>query len=171
MRQFRELSRFLLCFFIGILAGTIVANWLAGWWQGVPEFMAHYLTYRSTLAAQAWEIRLLQLAPQRLAVPLIFWIIGKSSGAKKTFTLITVAAGIFLSVQIAWLTCMHGLRGLLVFFMLTLPQWLGYAPVWCVMAWGNSQSFQNREKLMLTGWYLAGLLGEVILNPFLIIFI
>lgn len=170
MRQFRELSRFLLLFFMGILIGTIFANWMAGWLKGVPDFLPHYLEYRKALSSQAWEIRLLQITPQRLVIPLLLWMIGRNPNMKDGFVLATIAAGIWLSSEITWLTCLRGWRGIFVFLQLTLPQGLGYAPVWCVLAWGNPdnrQSFDNREKLFLSGLYLAGLLGEIVLNPLL----
>ena len=174
MRQFRELNRFLLCFFIGIFAGTVIANWLTGQFQAVPGFVSHYLSYRGELAGNGWEIRLWQALVQQGLILLCLWLISKSNNSQQGFQIATVLAGLWLGMEIAWLTCLYGLVGMWVFLKLILPQGIGYAPVWCLLAWGSRRSgevYSRREIIYLGGWYALGLMLEVFINPWFITYL
>ena len=173
MRQFRELNRFLLCFFIGIFAGTVIANWLTGQFQAVPGIISHYLEYREELAVNSWEIRLWQALIQQGLILLCLWLVGKHNNSQQGFQIVTMLAGLWLGMEIAWLTCLYGLIGMWVFLKLSLPQGIGYAPVWCVMAWSSrrfGETFSRREIMFIGGWYLLGILLEVFVNPLFIIY-
>lgn len=160
---------FLVCFFAGIIAGTVAANIFypsladeAAWYLGLLE--------HSQTAGREAQLRIFyQIMRQRLTEVLIAWLFGMTVYGLPCFCLLTGGFGLSVGVVLSVMTGQKGLNGLFLFAASVMPQALFYVPVWCLLIlWGVRQGERLRifALLLIFLFLVAGVASEVWLNPF-----
>ncbi len=179
----------ILCFFCGLLAGTVSANLLgpeilagelsvlemegaaggtAGMTAGTGDGNMEFLTGVSLNQEQRkvlWSYVFRQRAKEfGLAV-----LVGMTPFSALGFSAAAFAGGLGSGFLLSMVTLEIGIGGMPIFLMTLLPQWLCYAPVWIVLA---LKSADGLEQMKLRLWpvlaaaVLAGMCLETWVNPY-----
>lgn len=159
-----------LCFLCGAAAGTIGANMLG------PEILRTLESGGETVFVlsasaldwgqrkQLWQYVFRQRATEfALAV-----LVGMTPFSSLGFAAGSFAAGMGEGFLLAMATLQYGIRGIFVFLLTLLPQWLFYLPVWIFLA---LKAEDGLEQVRLLRWPFlaaaaaAGIFLEAYVNP------
>lgn len=168
-RGFRTKDHYLVCFFLGLVAGTVIANFL---YPSLREQAGFYFNLLdSNLHLNKGDRLLLfeQVLKQRLVEVWIAWLVGMTAYAFFLFCLFTAGIGFGMGFVLSIITVQKGLMGLPVFLMTLLPQVLVYIPLWCLLLfWGmqKKRHFRIAAFLLCLVFTIAGSACEAWINPF-----
>ncbi len=168
-RNLRAEDRCLLCFFAGLIAGTVMANF---WYPSFMEEAGYYLGLldRNMNLDKGQRIQLFyQVLRQRGIEVGVAWLIGLTAYAVPLFCLLTAGIGFSMGFVLSVITVQKGLMGLPVFLMTVMPQGLCYIPLWSILLlWGMQKERRFRIPAFLLLLLLAALGSacEAWINPF-----
>lgn len=166
--QIHFADRFLICFFIGLLAGTVAANLF---YPSLSDQASYYLSLleHNPVTGREAQIRLFgQIFKQRVIEVLAAWLIGLTAYAVLCFCLVSCGFGLSVGVVLSLMTGQKGLLGLPFFIASVMPQALFYVPAWCLLIlWGLRRGERLRifALVLLFLFVAAGCACEVWLNP------
>ena len=167
-RNLRAEDRCLLCFFAGLIAGTVMANF---WYPSFMEEAGYYLGLldRNMNLDKGQRIQLFyQVLRQRGIEVGVAWLIGLTAYAVPLFCLLTTGIGFSMGFVLSVITVQKGLMGLPVFLMTVMPQGLCYIPLWSILLlWGMQKERRFRIPAFLLLLLLAALGSacEAWINP------
>lgn len=162
-------DRCLICFFAGLIAGTVMANF---WYPSFMEEAGYYLGLldRNMNLDKGQRVQLFyQVFRQRGIEVGVAWLIGLTAYAAPLFCLLTAGIGFSMGFVLSVITVQKGLMGLPVFFMTVMPQGLCYLPLWSILLlWGMQKERRFRVTAFLLLLFLAALGSacEAWINPF-----
>jgi len=168
-RNIRAEDRYLLCFFVGLIAGTVMANF---WYPLFMEEAGYYLSLldRNINLNKGERIQLFyQVLRQRGIEVWIAWLIGLTAYAVPMYCLLTAGIGFSMGFVLSVITVQKGLMGLPVFLMTVLPQGVCYLFLWSILLlWGmqNGRRFRIPAFLILLFLVALGSACEAWINPF-----
>lgn len=173
----------LICFFVGLAAGTVAGNWMYGrnWLPFSPEGPNSRTTGLEEgwiswgVGQSAWRQmpgngeKFFYLLRRRLGEGMLGWILGLTVCAVPAFCVLALYGGFSMGWVITMCTLENGMFGLPVFLLSCFPQFLFYIPVWSLFAWWGLSG--NRRLRVLPTFLAAGFLGlgaaaEAFWNPF-----
>lgn len=161
-------DRYILCFFAGLAAGTILANF------SYPSFAQEAVYYlglldRNVNLGQEERVQLFgQVLSQRALEVWIAWLVGLTVYAVPLFCLLTAGIGFSMGFVLSVITVQKGLMGLPVFFMTVMPQALCYLPLWGILllwAMQKGRRFRIPAFLLILVLAAAGSACEAWFNP------
>ncbi|MDW2798185.1 stage II sporulation protein M [Clostridium boliviensis] len=161
-------DRYLVCFFIGLMAGTVIANF---WYSSFENEAVYYLGLldRSRSVSGQESIGLFAaVLRQRLIEIFIAWLIGMTAYAVILYCLLTAGLGFSMGFVMSVITVQKGLMGLPFFFMTVMPQWLCYLPLWVlILYWGvqKGKRFRSAALIFILLFSVAGSALETWINP------
>lgn len=161
-------DRYLVCFFIGLMAGTVIANF---WYSSFENEAVYYLGLldRSRSVSGQESIGLFAaVVRQRLIEIFIAWLIGMTAYAVILYCLLTAGLGFSMGFVMSVITVQKGLMGLPFFFMTVMPQWLCYLPLWVlILYWGvqKGKRFRVAALIFILLFSVAGSALETWINP------
>jgi stage II sporulation protein M len=167
-RSTRAWEVFLLCFFVGLVAGTVMANF---WYSSFMDEAGYYLGLldRNVNLTADERMQLFgQVLSQRMMEVWIIWLVGMTAYALPLFCIFTVGAGFSMGFVLSVITVQKGLMGLPVFFMTVMPQCLCYLPVFGILLfWGiqKGRRFRIPAFILLLLLTAAGSVLEAWINP------
>jgi stage II sporulation protein M len=170
-RSTRAWDIYLICFFIGLTAGTVMANF---WYSSFSGEAVYYLGLldRNVNLKSGERMQLFgQVFSQRLMEVWIIWLIGMTAYALPLFCVFMSMAGISMGFVLSVITVQKGLMGLPVFVMTVMPQSLCYLPVFGILLMLGIQKerrFRIPAFLLLLLLTAAGSGLEAWINPFFI---
>lgn len=172
---------FFLCFFLGILAGTVAGN--LGFLQ-IREYREEgseslegqmFSAFGNAIAVnRPWREqagsreKFFYIWKQRMGEGLMAWILGLTVCAAPLFWVLAVYMGFSLGWVVVCYTARLGVLGLYGFFLSCFPQWLFYLPAWYLFIW---QGLNRPARVRVLPAFLALLLfglgagAESFLNP------
>ncbi len=181
------------CFFLGILAGTLTGN--LGMHPGLlsaegvgleemerlekrKEFFQEFgnLVVQNQpwrLSAGNWE-KFLYLCGHRLKEGGLLWLLGLTVCALPCFCALAGYAGFSMSWIITCYTAQLGLLGLPGFFASCLPQWLLYGPAWYLflhLGLERPARLRMLPALLALTLMVLGAGAEAFMNPALLAFL
>ncbi|MDO4326418.1 MAG: hypothetical protein Q4E24_10365 [bacterium] len=153
-----------LLFLVGVLGGTIYGN-LAG-----QEISFGRFSFASLLHAGNGAV-FQSVLGQRMAETLLLWVVGMTELAVPMVLLFVGLYGFLSGFLLTVCVVQKGIAGIVLFWAISLPQYLVYVPVWYQMAlWG----YRSDRRVHWSGIFFAVLLTvaacvlEAYLNPYLI---
>ncbi|WP_139348721.1 stage II sporulation protein M [Clostridium sp. Marseille-P2415] len=164
-------DRCFLCFFAGLLAGTVMANF---WYPSFADEAGYYLGLldRNVNLGQGERVQLFgQVLRQRMVEVWIAWLIGMTAYSVWLFYFLTAGFGFSMGFVLSVITVQKGLMGLPVFLVTVMPQALCYLPLWCILLlWGmqKERRFRIPAFLLLLFLTAAGSACEAWINPVLL---
>jgi stage II sporulation protein M len=170
-RSTRAWDIYLICFFIGLTAGTVMANF---WYSSFSDEAVYYLGLldRNVNLKSGDRMQLFgQVFSQRLMEVWIIWLIGMTAYALPLFCVFMSMAGISMGFVLSVITVQKGLMGLPVFVMTVMPQSLCYLPVFGILLMLGIQKerrFRIPAFILLLLLTAAGSGLEAWINPFFI---
>ncbi len=170
-RSTRAWDIYLICFFIGLTAGTVMANF---WYSSFSDEAVYYLGLldRNVNLKSGERMQLFgQVFSQRLMEVWIIWLIGMTAYALPLFCVFMSMAGISMGFVLSVITVQKGLMGLPVFVMTVMPQSLCYLPVFGILLMLGIQKerrFRIPAFILLLLLTAAGSGLEAWINPFFI---
>ncbi|MEY8355316.1 stage II sporulation protein M [Lachnospiraceae bacterium 54-53] len=167
-------DRYLICFFAGLVAGTILANFSYSAFAGEAAYYLGLLDSNLNLG-QGERVQLFgQVLSQRMVEVWIAWLIGLTAYAVPLFCFLTAGIGFSMGFVLSVITVQKGLMGLPVFFMTVMPQTLCYLPLWSILllwALQKGRRFKLPGFLLLLALTVAGSACEAWLNPVFLRFV
>ncbi|MDR1547696.1 MAG: stage II sporulation protein M [Hungatella sp.] len=167
-RNLRAEDRYLICFFAGLIAGTVMANF---WYPSFVEEAVYYLGLldRNVNLDKGERVQLFyQVLRQRGIEVWIAWLMGLTAYALPLYCLLTAGIGFSMGFVLSVITVQKGLMGLPVFLMTVTPQGLCYIPLWCILllwAMQNGRRFRIPAFLLLLFLAALGSACEAWINP------
>ncbi|MDR2025329.1 MAG: stage II sporulation protein M [Hungatella sp.] len=167
-RNLRAEDRYLICFFAGLIAGTVMANF---WYPSFMEEAVYYLGLldRNVNLDKGERVQLFyQVLRQRGIEVWIAWLMGLTAYALPLYCLLTAGIGFSMGFVLSVITVQKGLMGLPVFLMTVTPQGLCYIPLWCILllwAMQNGRRFRIPAFLLLLFLAALGSACEAWINP------
>lgn len=168
-RNLRAEDRYLICFFAGLIVGTVMANF---WYPSFVEDAGYYVGIldRNVNLNKGERVQLFyQVLRQRGVEVWIAWLIGLTAYAVPLFCILTAGIGVSMGFVLSVITIQKGLMGLPVFLMTVIPQGLCYLPLWCILLfWGmqKERRFRIPAFLLLLCLAALGSACEAWINPF-----
>ena len=172
--KIRADDRYLVCFFIGLMAGTVIANF---WYSSFENEAVYYLGLldRNTGAGGQESMGLfLEVLRQRLIQIFIAWLIGMTAYAVFLYCLFTAGLGFSMGFVMSVITVQKGLMGLPFFFMTVMPQWLCYLPLWTLLLYWGLQKGKRFRAAVLFFILLLSVFGSALetwINPVFLKFV
>lgn len=167
-------DRYLVCFFIGLMAGTVIANF---WYSSFENEAVYYLGLldrsRSVSGQESMGI-FLEVLRQRMIQILIALLIGMTAYAVFLYCLLTAGLGFSMGFVMSVITVQKGLMGLPFFFMTVMPQWLCYLPLWTLLLYWGLQKGKRFRAAVLFFILLLSVLGSALetwINPVFLKFV
>lgn len=159
----------LVCFILGLGAGTVFVNLAGGEWQeqagGMGKLMAggFYLVQE-----EKWEL-VKAVAVQRSAEITFLVVMGLVPMARILYCVLSGILGIAVGAVLSVLTCEYGLMGLPVYVCSVFPQALFYIPVWLFLAGAAGRKIRIPVRFAVLGivLMLAGIWSEGLVNPWI----
>lgn len=161
-------DRYLVCFFIGLIAGTIIANL---WYSSFENEAVYYLGLlnRSKSVNGQNGIGLFgEVLRQRLIQIFVAWLIGMTAYAAVLYCFMTAGLGFSMGFVMSVITVQKGLMGLPFFFMTVMPQWLCYLPLWILLLYWGVQKGKRFRVAVLFFILLLCIIGSALetwMNP------
>lgn len=168
-RNLRAEDRYILCFFAGLIAGTVMANFC---YPSLMEKAVYYMSLlnRNVNLDKGERIQLFyQVLRQRGIEVWIAWLIGLTAYAVPMYCLLTAGIGFSMGFVLSIITVQKGLMGLPVFLMSVMPQGICYLLLWSILLlWGLQNGRRFRIPAFLLLFFLAALGSacEAWINPF-----
>ncbi len=172
--KIRADDRYLVCFFIGLMAGTVIANF---WYSSFENEAVYYLGLldRNTSTGGQESMGLfLEVLRQRLIQIFIAWLIGMTAYAVFLYCLFTAGLGFSMGFVMSVITVQKGLMGLPFFFMTVMPQWLCYLPLWTLLLYWGLQKGKRFRAAVLFFILLLSVFGSALetwINPVFLKFV
>lgn len=173
-RSTRTWDIYLICFFIGLTAGTVMANL---WYSSFADEAGYYLGLlnRNVNLGKDERMQLFgQVVSQRVMEVWIIWLIGMTAYALPLFCTFMGLAGFSMGFVLSVITVQKGLMGLPIFFMTIMPQSLCYLPVFGILLfWGiqKERRFRIPALILLLLLTAAGSAFEAWINPLFLKFV
>ena len=167
-------DRYLICFFIGMIAGTIIANF---WYPSFENEAAYYLGLfdgNKILTSQGSIELFGQVLRQRMITIFIAWLFGMTAYAGFLYCFLTAGFGFSMGFVMSVITVQKGLMGLPFFFMTVMPQWCFYLPVWILLLYWGVQKQRRLKIAALLFILLLSVIGsasETWINPYFLKYI
>lgn len=164
----RREDRYLFCFFLGLIAGTITVNFFYSSFADEAGYYISLLDKNINLNHQESVSLFVQICRQRLIEAGIAWLIGMTVYAVPLFFLLTAGVGYSMGFILSVITVEKGLLGLPVFFMTIFPQSLFYLPIGLILfLWGEDKErrFRIPAFIMLLLLVVIGSALEAWINP------
>ena len=161
-------DRYLICFFIGLIAGTIIANF---WYSSFENEAVYYLGLlnRSKSVNGQYGIGLFgAVLRQRLIQIFVAWLIGMTAYAAVLYCFLTAGLGFSMGFVMSVITVQKGLMGLPFFFMTVMPQWLCYLSLWILLLYWGVQKGKRFRVAVLFFILLLCIMGSALetwMNP------
>jgi len=146
-RNLRAEDRYLLCFFAGLIAGTVMANFC---YPSLLEKAVYYMSLldRNVNLDKGERIQLFyQVLKQRGIEVWIAWLIGLTAYAVPMYCLLTAGIGFSMGFVLSIITVQKGLMGLPVFLMSVMPQGVCYLLLWSILLLWGLQNGSNSPYL------------------------
>lgn len=164
----RREDRYLFCFFLGLIAGTIIVNFFYSSFANEAGYYLSLLDKNINLNHQESVSLFEQICRQRLIEAGIAWLIGMTVYAVPLFFLLTTGIGFSMGFILSVFTIQKGLLGLPVFLMTIFPQSLFYLPIGVILfLWGEDKErrFRIPAFLLLLLLVVLGSALEAWVNP------
>lgn len=161
-------DRYLVCFFIGLIAGTMIANF---WYSSFENEAVYYLGLlgRSKSVNGQNGIGLFgEVLRQRLIQIFVAWLMGMTAYAAVLYCFMTAGLGFSMGFVMSVITVQKGLMGLPFFFMTVMPQWLCYLPLWILLLYWGVQKGKRFRVAVLFFILLLCIMGSALetwINP------
>jgi stage II sporulation protein M len=168
-RSLKAEDRYFICFFAGLIAATVMANF---WYPSFMEEAGYYmgLLDRNVSLDKGDRIQLFyQVLRQRGIEVWIAWLIGLTAYALPLYCLLTAGIGFSMGFILSVITVQKGLMGLPVFLMTVMPQGFCYLPLWSILLWWGMQRgrrFKIPAFLLLLFLSALGSACEAWISPF-----
>lgn len=168
-RPVRGGDGYLFCFFVGLAAGTVLANF---WYPSLINEATYYLGLldQNVTLTQEQKGRLFgQVLRQRGIQVFVAWLIGLTAYAVPLFCILTASLGLSMGFVLSLITVQKGLMGLPVFILTVFPQCLCYLPALILLLfWGTQKGkqFKSLPFFILVFLTVAGSMAEAWINPF-----
>ena len=165
---------YLICFFIGMIAGTVIANF---WYPSFENEAAYYmgLLDGNKIIDSHGSIGLFgQVLRQRLISVFTVWLFGLTAYAVFLYCLLTAGFGFSMGFVMSVITVQKGLMGLPFFFMTVMPQWCFYLPVWILLLYWGVQKKRRLKIAALLFILLLSVIGSALetwINPYFLKYI
>lgn len=163
----------LLCFFLGLLAGTAAANLYFPSFGGAAGHYLNLLKQNAELSGQERAPLFAEVLRQRFLEVFFAWLVGMTGYGLACFCLASGALGLSTGLVLSALTGEKGLMGLPVFLMTITPQIFFYLPIWAVLLFWMKRKKRRFRLLALFLLFALAALGsvcEVWVNPLLLSF-
>lgn len=162
-------DRLLVCFLIGLIAGTVLVNLLSQEVRSQAGYFGSYFTAGFKNGSQAKKELLWVVCRQRIFETGIAWLVGLTVFAVPCFYGMAAYYGLSAGMILSLTTCQKGLMGLPCYLATLLPHFLIYIPVWIILAvWAGDRTSKIRILPMI-GLILLTSLGaflEAYINPY-----
>lgn len=161
-------DRYLICFFIGLMAGTVIANFWYSYFENEAVYYLGLLDGSRSVGGQESIGLFGAVLRQRLIEIFIAWLIGMTAYAVILYCLLTAGLGFSMGFIMSVITVQKGLMGLPFFFMTVMPQWLCYLPLWVlILYWGaqKGKRFRAAALIFILLFSVAGSALETWINP------
>lgn len=161
-------DRYLVCFFIGLIAGTMIANF---WYSSFENEAVYYLGLLSRSKSVNGQngIGLFgEVLRQRLIQIFVAWLMGMTAYAAVLYCFMTAGLGFSMGFVMSVITVQKGLMGLPFFFMTVMPQWLCYLPLWILLLYWGVQKGKRFRVAVLFFILLLCIMGSALetwINP------
>lgn len=161
-------SQFLICFFAGLLAGTILANLLYASLSHQAGYYLNLLNRRPGLG-KAEKLSLFKtVCRQRTIEALFAWFMSLTAYAVPCFCLLCFFLGLSIGAVLSVMTGQMGLMGLPFFVASMIPQVFCYIPAVCFFLRRPARRAGKLKPagiLLVFSAVIAGSACEVWLNP------
>lgn len=171
MSQYHKRYALLICFGIGIFISTILVNRLFA--SGLVNYQVLFEYVR-----QSWEAggghetgRAFRIVLVRVLETAAIWFMANKFGQRLVVWLLLFAAGAGAGVSMVLMTWSLGVLGLPICLLSWLPHYLCYILAWGTLilpAYYGYEVRKNRYISLATGFMAIGILGEIIINPWLL---
>ncbi len=171
MSQFQKRYALLICFGIGILLSTFLVNRLFS--SGLVNYDVLYQYVR-----QGWEAsgehgawRSFRIVLARGLETMAIWFIANRIGRRVTVWLLLFAAGIGAGISMVLMTWSCGVMGLPICLLSWLPHYVCYILAWGTLVLPSYFGYEVRRSRywsLAVGFMAIGILGEIIVNPWLV---
>nr|WP_314462216.1 stage II sporulation protein M [uncultured Clostridium sp.] len=166
--RIRADDRYLVCFFIGLMAGTVIANFWYSSFENEAVYYLGLLDRNRSVSGQGSMGLFGEVLRQRLIQIFIAWLMGMTAYAVFLYCLLTAGLGFSMGFVMSVITVQKGLMGLPFFFMTVMPQWLCYLPLWILLLYWGVQKGKRFRAAVLFFILLLSVLGsasETWINP------
>lgn len=167
-------DRYLVCFFIGLMAGTVIANFWYSSFENEAVYYLGLLDRNRSVSGQESMGLFLEVLRQRMIQILIALLIGMTAYAVFLYCLLTAGLGVSMGFVMSVITVQKGLMGLPFFFMTVMPQWLCYLPLWALLLYWGLQKGKRFRAAVLFFILLLSVLGSALetwINPVFLKFV
>ncbi|MGL5436674.1 MAG: hypothetical protein ACRDBO_14925 [Lachnospiraceae bacterium] len=171
MSQFQKRYALLFWFGAGILISTILVNRLFSSGLVNYDILYQYIRqgWNSTEGNMSW--RAFRILLVRILETAAIWFIVKRTGRRIAVLLLLFIAGTGAGVSIVLMTWSCGVMGLPICLLTWLPHYLCY-----ILAWGTIilpvyygyEVRSSRYWSVVVGFVAIGMVGEIIINPWLL---
>jgi hypothetical protein len=162
-------DHYLVCFFVGLIAGTVIANVLYPSFRKEAGFYFQLLDTNLHMGREERMVLFEQVVSQRLFEVGIAWLIGLTAYAFVLFCLFTAFIGFGMGFILSMITVQKGIMGIIIFLMTITPQILFYIPLWCLLLFcgvKKKRRFRILALFLLVLFTVVGSVCEAWLNPY-----
>lgn len=174
MKQFKQRYALSVCFGAGILISTIAVNRLFA--SGLVNYDILYQRVRQGWNAaddhQQW--RAFRILLVRCLETAAIWLTVKRGARRTAVFLLLFLAGAGAGFSVVLMTWNCGMMGLPVCLLSWLPHYLCYVPAWGTVILPVFYGFEIRRSRywsLTIGFMALGIAGEIIVNPWLLVFL
>jgi hypothetical protein len=174
---------FLICFFFGVVLGTIIGNlgfleqskFAGGFsYERENDIADAPFIFGTPVQNSSWRLqsgsleKFLYIGKQRMEEGMAIWLFSLTICAVPLFWILAVYLGFSLGWVVVCYTVQLGIMGLAGFFLSCFPQWLFYLPAWYLFIWqGLNRPARLRmiPSLLAIGFFCLGAGAEAYWNP------
>lgn len=164
-------DRLWLCFLLGTIGGTIIANLLSRELQSQIGYFDTLFSSGQILSVQEKQRLWMYVARQRCIEVMVAWLVSLTVFSAAGFYGFAGLAGGSSAIVLSVITGQKGIMGLPFYLATILPQGILYILVWLVLAqWAGERARPIRIRAMgiLLLLVVIGAALEVYINPVLI---
>lgn len=161
-------DRYLVCFFIGLIAGTMIANFWYSSFENEAVYFLGLLSSSKSVNGQNGIGLFGEVLRQRLIQIFVAWLMGMTAYAAVLYCFMTAGLGFSMGFVMSVITVQKGLMGLPFFFMTVMPQWLCYLPLWILLLYWGVQKGKRFRVAVLFFILLLCIMGSALetwINP------
>lgn len=158
-----------LCFFVGIVAGTIWVNMMSEEIQGELSVFGQAWLSAGQGKAVPRPDQIASVLVKREAAMGLLWLIGMTVFSRPGLLVIAGLGGFSMAAVVAMTTIQAGLFGIPVYLLSVFPQALFYIPVMGVLFFWGMEPYKKTHiagVAVLVLIVAAGVLAETCLNPY-----